>query len=708
MKIRAIFIFLSLIAIIQTSTYASVDKRQQWWNIRLEKLITMRDELDKEKGLDEQILFLADREIERARKILGIFQEKSTGVSSDAAPRRVHALSEMNSMLDREFSPLFSIYTLSQFIKGFGDYRFYTYTESAVKKKLSLMIINSLKKNQKSIDDILKNDIDKSELKVLSAELFLGSILKKMEGSFSKIKKAVSENFVSNRELKKEISDSELSVRISESIITALEKENFIKDPDFHDNIIDTAWSWMQMETEILKKNSGILTDEYRNRWKSALPPEKMYEYRLNRNREYLNFIRDMYRDASTGTFAETISAKNYYNESASGAGRIIKFFRNLQSYNHSVSNDEKNSIERKKVIFENELKKYQSEISGYCRDYLNSRVRISKKNSELMNSCKGIIGQHEINVFMESIHDHIKVYSGYNYGAGVMNEYKALYDRLHNESISGKISKQLKESMSKGSLLGMMPEYKRENFERENSSRIHIKKEAMRIISWMQSVIQFYKKIDAGIRDLPSSDDIDNYKNILNQRVEKKIGQWVMTESNYETIDRNLVKDLSNSMKKTPWLEVHGESDRDRGQRNFLLSLTGLRATFTIPAGWDEKVKDDTAVTGSPSKFFESYDGTSAIEISWVPLKGRNIMDLSEELINRHGAKYYMKKWGKNGFGDYFWVLSKADENVIIETYICSRNEVAFVISGRVSKEKYQFFKSKFDNVFSSLNINI
>ena len=95
-----------LVIAMSVHSFGFMEARLQWWNIRLNRLSSEKERLDRNPSADRQIAALVDEEIRRARGIIAVFEGDMRNDGSLTHESRVITEADSAAEADRIVPPL--------------------------------------------------------------------------------------------------------------------------------------------------------------------------------------------------------------------------------------------------------------------------------------------------------------------------------------------------------------------------------------------------------------------------------------------------------------------------------------------------------------------------------------------------------------------------------------------------------------------------
>ncbi len=160
------------------NAHGFVEKRHQWWEIRLQNLSEEKARLHKNTSLDRQVLGIIDNEMNRARDIIAVFESEMRDDGSLTHEERVMTDTGIAAEVRRTVPPLFALHQLEALVNETGSGASSSIVREAVEQRLQGMIQASFsEKSPELAKRIMDTHISRDEWKSLAIEYFIGRMM---------------------------------------------------------------------------------------------------------------------------------------------------------------------------------------------------------------------------------------------------------------------------------------------------------------------------------------------------------------------------------------------------------------------------------------------------------------------------------------------------------------------------------------------------
>lgn len=175
-KIQISIAFLMVMVFLSTAN-SFVEKRLQWWEIRLKSLEEEKQRVTADTALDRRVLAIIDHEMDRGREIMAVFKSEIKNDGSLSDEKKVMAESDIIAEAKNTVPHLFALHAFEGAVreseKGSADN-----VRDAVRQRLAGMIRTAFsRESPELVKQIMERRISRDEWKSLSVEYYLGSIM---------------------------------------------------------------------------------------------------------------------------------------------------------------------------------------------------------------------------------------------------------------------------------------------------------------------------------------------------------------------------------------------------------------------------------------------------------------------------------------------------------------------------------------------------
>lgn len=436
--------------------------------------------------------------------------------------------------------------------------------------------------------------------------------------------------------------------------------------------------------------------------------PALSIQDRIMRNSQYIEYLANQAEDcAGLETLTEPSLHKRYHSVTVriSGLYSLLGYSLDIEKrIIESMNPGEVSGIIQGKTQLSDLITAAGSKIRGVYTAIMRHRQDKIMKLKSLNYNTRNRIAEHELNIIMQAIDEYMTAYATLDYCREAFRNYSEKYRSLEEEIKAGEMPGSFNNILKSRSLLPLLKEFDAERIKREYDIKQHLKNTIYKNIAAVRTLANTYKRKNLEI-DRSISGRMSSVMERLRIKEEVKIGSWIMNETNFKRLDQKAFQKLYLSMKKNFWMNKNNR-DKQAALESSSITLPELKINVTIPEGWSEQNIDPSESDRGIIKSFKSFDGHSCIYLACIDKKNENEKAAAESWIKNMKSRKVLQRWGKKDKMDYYWALSSADNNLIIESYAISCGTKTLIISGVVPKGKYNFFKKKMTSVFQSISI--
>lgn len=235
-----------------------VEKRHQWWEVRLQNLTAEKAQLRKNTALDGQVIGIIENETNRARDIIAVFESEMRDDGSLTDETRVMTEGEIASETRNIVPPLFALHQFEALVSEPGTGAAAASVREAVKRRLQSLIYSSF--GEKSPDlagRIMDMYISRDEWKILAMEYSIGRMMaarKEMENHTvaditGRVSLALNAN--NNRANARELRN--LTVRLTGEYLGECGAHGAPHDSA----ALEASWTWKRIEAILARDFNG-------------------------------------------------------------------------------------------------------------------------------------------------------------------------------------------------------------------------------------------------------------------------------------------------------------------------------------------------------------------------------------------------------------------------------------------------------------------
>ena len=258
MKTIRISASILMILVFLGSAGAFVEKRHQWWEVRLRGLEAEKAQFQQKPVLDRQVLGIIENEMNRARDIIAVFESEMRDDGSLTHETRTMTGEDIAAEARSTVPPLFALHHLEALVHEGGSGPAVAAAREAAEKRLSFMIQASFgQKDPDLVRRIMDKDITGDEWKTLVMEYFIGTMMASNKPMVdhavadvaARMSLALKEkNYRANgRELRL------LAIRIAGEYLAECSARDIQRDS----GALEASWAWKRIEAHLARDFSA-------------------------------------------------------------------------------------------------------------------------------------------------------------------------------------------------------------------------------------------------------------------------------------------------------------------------------------------------------------------------------------------------------------------------------------------------------------------
>ncbi|HOT45608.1 MAG TPA: hypothetical protein PLM53_12240 [Spirochaetota bacterium] len=167
-----------MVLIFMGNSGAFVEKRHQWWEVRLRELEAEKAKLQKTAVLDRQVLGIIEHEMDRARDIIAVFESEMRNDGSLTHETRTMTGEDLAAEARTTVPPLYALHLLGALVHEGGTGPAAAAAREEVEKRLSAMIRNYFGEESPGlVNRIMEKDITGYEWKTMAMEYSIGTMM---------------------------------------------------------------------------------------------------------------------------------------------------------------------------------------------------------------------------------------------------------------------------------------------------------------------------------------------------------------------------------------------------------------------------------------------------------------------------------------------------------------------------------------------------
>lgn len=267
---KKLCLLFSLVFLILTlsQSHGFVNRRYEWWKIKLNRLTRERAMLLHDQLIDRSVRDLLDREIQKTEAVLNIFDRKSNNDSSLAHPSKRFSRHDIVDALSRYAEPLFSLHYMSYLVTHAVSRENVLFTRDVVQNRIGTRVESEFKQQKGEMTQLLIKQIDRNDWKYLSLELLIGRMIKSEDDIYARVRKGIELRVIGRVVLRNfSMTQNELVDIIKSETQKFLESFDFEKNLAYTEQALDESWCWrgilerIERQVENYKKIASMFGD---------------------------------------------------------------------------------------------------------------------------------------------------------------------------------------------------------------------------------------------------------------------------------------------------------------------------------------------------------------------------------------------------------------------------------------------------------------
>lgn len=668
-----------------TSLYSFYENREKWWSERIERATLESAKYKSEITFGKGIGFLLEREIKRSTDIVEMIKKTAMEKSSD---EKLYSGNEISLIMNEFFSEIFYIKYTDYVLRNINDKNALAELKLFVKEYLGKKFNNNDEKAKElNIKRILREDIRPDEWKLLNIELRIIGMMRNNELLFNNAKKtaAVKPDYT------REIADDN---KIISAAIERWRNESydFSLIPKCSEEMLENSILWQKISGRINRKEfHGNSFAEYETFLLKIISYVDFLAEKVQAKERTLPFFDKKQFDdlLSVGKKIDSINRQLYELSSINS-----RHLAELTASEIRVIRDKKNELLKKTVRFRSDIFNFHS--SGLKGLSVKKEKERDKKNAE-----NRMIAGLELDTIIKSAEDFAEVFKKYHYSEEAFESYATMYNIFMRQAKSNRVSAELQKAMESYSIIQGLKNFDIKSMEQELILKKYLKSEGKALLERYAALSEQYRRQGIQAGDKKTAEKIILINRIFDKWCGIKIGSWKMDQFNYADIDAKAVHSLRQAVSRSGW-----EKNEKLEKNSDELKIKEVGIYMEIPEGWKEDPLSESDRTRGIIKLYRNFDKSASISLKIVQLNRKSVKEISDEIARISGGLPIKGRWGKKDESDYFWSVFKDSESNLVESYVVSYGNKAFVITGKSSRDKYKYFREKFGQMFESFRL--
>lgn len=455
-----------------------------------------------------------------------------------------------------------------------------------------------------------------------------------------------------------------------------------------------------------IEKSMSFL--EWASKSRSVDPKRALDDYRYctERSSAYMNFLRSLAEKSVSIAMFDNAELHLKFVVGVKKSPKVLAILQQIKfpesALFQSLADRDINLLKKQKSQLAETAQRTQRDINTALASYQSRMEELAKKRQGKSFKLEAGLAQYDIDQLIITLREYASYYSTLVYADTALKRYAEEYRAVESPKNS-KEEKMRTHAIHQGRLIPLIGDFDSEKVKREFAVKNYLRKEIRSLMAKVRSLAVFYRQNGFSVGSLFTSEDSDRISELLERQSRVEVADWIMTETNFDEIDRKAVKKLSLSAIKRDWkLDERGKFI-DNEKTEVLIESQGIR--ISLPGVWTEEPIDDYLSERKVSKAYKSRDGSVSIYVAIGTLSdGTTLYDHSAAWHQKIGSKIIKSASGKSGEFEYQWVLARDPKNRVRESYaIKSGANESIIISGQSPKDRYNFFHKKMELIKES-----
>ncbi len=478
---------------------------------------------------------------------------------------------------------------------------------------------------------------------------------------------------------------------VSSSEISEAE-EKISKLRDFSSSYIDTSMAFLEWASKSRSVDPKRLIDNYR--------------YSTERSGAYMNFLRSLAGKSISITMFDNAEIHLKFVVGVKKSSKVIAILQQIKfpesSLFQSLTNKDITMLKKHKSELSETAQKTQRDINTALASYQTRMEEIAKKRQGKSSKLEAGLAQYDMDQLIITLREFASYYSTLLYSYTALKRYAEEYRAVESPKDPADVNTRAR-AIRLGRLIPLIDDFDSERIKRELAVKNYLKKEIRSLMAKVRSLAVYYRQNGFSVGSLFTTEDSDKIAELLERQPRAEVGDWIMTETNFEEIDRKAVKKLALSAIKKDWKLDESGKFIDTEKTDVLIESHGIR--MSLPGIWIEEPIDEYLSERKITKAYHSRDGSVSIYIATGTLaEGTTLYDHSATWHHKLGSKIVKSAPGRVGEFEYQWVLARDPKNRVRESYTLKTGSGEVItVSGQSPKERYNFFHKKMDLIKES-----
>lgn len=469
-------------------------------------------------------------------------------------------------------------------------------------------------------------------------------------------------------------------------------QEKISKLRDFSSAYIEKSMAFLEWASKSRSVDPRKLVDDYR--------------YFTERSGAYMNFLRSLAEKSISIAMFDNAELHLKFVVGVKKSSKALAILQQIKfpesTLFQSLADRDINMLKKHRSQLAETAQRTQRDINTALASYQSRMEELAKKRQSRSSKLEAGLAQYDMDQLIITLREYASYYSTLVYADTALKRYAEEYRTVESPKDSAEENTRAR-AIRQGRLIPFIEDFDSEKLRHEFAVKNYLRKEIRSLMAKVRSLSVFYRQNGFSVGSMFTSEDSDRIAELLDRQPRAEVADWIMTETNFEDIDRKAVKKLALSSIKKDWKLDEGGKFIDTEKTEVLIEPHGIR--FSMPGVWIEEPIDEYLAERKISKAYRSRDGSVSIYVSAGTLaEGTSLYDHSAAWHQRLGSKIVKSASGRSGEFDYQWVLARDPKNRVRESYaLKSGAKEAVIISGQSPKDRYNFFHKKMEMIKES-----
>ncbi len=461
---------------------------------------------------------------------------------------------------------------------------------------------------------------------------------------------------------------------------------------DFSSSYIDKSMSFLEWASKSRSIDPKQLIDDYR--------------YFTERSSAYLNFLRSLAEKSISIALFDNAELHLKFVVGVKKSSKVLAILQQIKfpesSLFQSLADKDINQLKKHRSQLAETAQRTQRDINTALSSYHSRMEELAKKRQRKSSKLEADLAQYDMDQLIITLREYASYYSTLVYADTALKRYAEEYRVIESPKDPTDENTRTR-AIRQGRLIPLLDDFDSEKIKRELAVKNYLRKEIRSLMAKVRSLAVFYRQNGFSVGSLFTSEDSDKVAELLERQPRAEVADWIMTETNFEEIDRKAVKKLALSAIKKDWKLDENGKFIDTEKTEVLIEQYGIR--MSLPGIWIEEPMDEYLSERKISKAYRSRDGSVSIYIATGLLaEGTTLYDHSAAWHHKLGSKIVKSASGRVGEFEYQWVLARDPKNRVRESYTLKTGTgEVIIVSGQSPRERYNFFHKKMELIKES-----